>query len=233
MKIAGLVKTSLIDYPGNISAVIFTYGCNLRCPFCHNPDLITGKLKDIKVYPADEIIQFLEKRKGVLDGVVITGGEPLLHNDLEPFIKKIKELGFKIKLDTNGTNPEKLRDLISLGLIDFIAMDIKNSPIKYAETVGVSVDAKRVNESIKIIMDSEVEYEFRSTVLPRLHSGKDFHEMGEMIRGAKKFVLQGFRPGITLDKKFQNETPFKQKELMSIKKTFQSYIDNIEIRDNI
>lgn len=236
MLIVGLVKTSLIDYPGLVSAVIFTYGCNFRCHFCHNPDLVTGKISELKCYPEKEVIDFLKKRKAVLDGVVITGGEPLINENIESFIQEIKKLGLKVKLDTNGTNPKTLKELIDEKLIDFIAMDIKNSPEKYAKTTGVvqKMDyVTSIKASIGIIKNSGLEYEFRSTILPRLHTEKDFHEMGRMIKGAKKFAVQGFRPGITLDKGFENERSFTSEELKDIKGIFEGYVNEVEIRENL
>lgn len=233
MKIVGLVKSSLIDYPGAICAVIFTYGCNFRCHFCHNPDLVVGSGQPLTSYTEKYLLEFLEKRKGLLDGVVITGGEPLINKDIVGLIRKIKAMGFLVKLDTNGTNSIVLKGLIDEKLIDFIAMDIKNSLDKYDETVGTSVDTKSINKSIKIIMESGVGYEFRSTILPKLHTEKDFHEMGRMIKGAKKFAVQGFRPGITLDKDFENERSFTSEELKDIKKIFEGYVKSVEIRENI
>lgn len=233
MKIVGLVKSSLIDYPGAICAVIFTYGCNFRCHFCHNPSLVVDKVRNLVIHEEKEILAFLEKRKGLLDGVVITGGEPLINKDIGKLIRKIKAMGFLVKLDTNGTNPKSLQKLISEKMVDFIAMDIKNSPDRYAETAGSSVDVLNVNKSIEIIMNSGLAYEFRSTILPRLHCEKDFHEMGKMIKGANKFVIQGFRPGITLDKNFKNERSFTSEELQDIAKIFERYVKSVEIRENI
>lgn len=233
MLIVGLVKTSLIDYPGAICTVIFTYGCNFRCRFCHNPDLVTGKISDLKTYSEEEVLNFLKKRKNVLDGVVITGGEPLINKNIRGFLKRIKGLGYAVKLDTNGSNPELLKDLIEGKLVDFIAMDIKNSLEKYSKTVGVNIDKKSINESIDVIKNSGLEYEFRSTVLPRLHIEKDFHEMGEMIKGANKFVVQGFRPGITLDKEFEKEKSFASEELKDIAKIFEEYVKEVEVRENL
>ncbi|MCL4386865.1 MAG: anaerobic ribonucleoside-triphosphate reductase activating protein [Patescibacteria group bacterium] len=233
MIISGLVKTSLIDYPGKIAAVVFTYGCNFRCRFCHNPDLVTGRQNEQQNYSVEEVLAFLEKRKGILEGVVITGGEPLLHRDLTDFIRKIKELNYAIKLDTNGANPKILKELIDKGLVDYIAMDIKNSPEKYELTAGIRVNLKDIDSSINLIIKSGLSYEFRSTILPKLHSKEDFEKMGQMIKGANKFFVQGFRPGVTLEKSFEKERSLTSKELKEIAKIFTKYVKKVEIRENL
>jgi len=234
MIIAGLEKTTIIDYPGKIAAIVFTHGCNFRCPFCHNPAIVIGqKGKDYEETKEEDFFKFLEKRKNVLEGVVITGGEPLMNKDIGEFIKKIKEMGFAVKLDTNGGNPEKLQKLLDKKLIDFIAMDIKNSFEKYGETTGVKVDIDKISKSIEMIKNSGLPYEFRSTILPRLHKKEDFEKMGKMIKGADNFYIQGFRRGITLDSDFENEESFTFKELEEIKVIFQKHVKKAEIRSNL
>ena len=191
MVIKGLQKLTLLDYPGHLACTVFTGGCNFRCPFCHNASLVLGKGEE--EYTIEEFFDFLRKRQGTLEGVAITGGEPLLQANIVDFIKKIKDMGFKVKLDTNGSFPEKLKELVSLDLVDYVAIDIKNSLNKYSKTVGrLGYDTERVCESIKFLMDSDIEYEFRTTVVSELHSIEDIEEIGKMIEGAKRWYLQNF-----------------------------------------
>lgn len=231
MKIAGLVKNSLIDYPGKITAIVFTQGCNFRCPYCHNPDLIDIKNKKFLI-PEKEIFDFLKKRKGLLDAVTITGGEPTLQKDLKSFIEKIKNMGYMVKLDSNGTNPVFLKELIDEGNVDYVAMDIKNTLEKYEKVTG-PVNLKNIQKSIGIIMDSGLEYEFRTTVLPRLHEIEDFEEVGQMIEGANKYFIQNFRSDNTLNKTYESEKSFTVSELGHIQKTMNKYVKSCQIRENI
>ncbi|RJO61398.1 anaerobic ribonucleoside-triphosphate reductase activating protein [candidate division WS5 bacterium] len=231
MKIAGLVKNSLIDYPGKITAIVFTQGCNFRCPYCHNPDLVDLKHKN-PLIPESEVFGFLNKRKGLLEAVTITGGEPTLQKDLLKFISKVKNLGYFVKLDTNGTNPDVLIKAIDKNLVDYIAMDIKHSLGGYALVTGY-YELKSIKKSIETIMGSGVEYEFRTTVLPRLHKKEDFEKIGEEIRGANKYFIQNFRPDSTLNKNYQKETGFTLSELKDIKKAMEKYVKNCSIRENI
>lgn len=230
MNIAGLVKNSLIDYPGKITAVVFTQGCNFRCPYCHNPDLVDLKVKS--VLSEKEFFDFLDKRKGLLDAVTITGGEPTLQKDLSDFIRKVKERGFLVKLDSNGTNPRFLQRILDAGQVDYVAMDIKNSPERYAEVVG-PVKMEKITESIDIIMSSGVEYEFRTTVLPKLHDEKSFEKIGEMIRGANKYFIQNFRSENTLDKQYAQESSFTFHELEKAKDIMEKYVKKCAIRENV
>ena len=191
MIIKGLQKTTLLDFPGKVACTVFTAGCNFRCPFCHNASLvISPDMSD--TISEEEIFAFLKKRRGILDGVCITGGEPLLQRDIEDFIKKIRELGLAVKLDTNGAYPERLRSIIDKGLVDYVAMDIKNSKKKYALTAGADVDIEKISESVRILMESDVEYEFRTTVARELHSPEDIQSIGEWIAGADRYFLQSF-----------------------------------------
>lgn len=188
MKIGGLQKLTLLDYPGKMACIIFTAGCNFRCPFCHNASLVTHIEEEIS---ESEVLAFLEKRKKILDGVVITGGEPLLY-DLEPFIRAIKEKGYLVKLDTNGSFPDRLKALVKKGLIDYVAMDIKNSPDKYALTAGASVDLEKIKESVEFLKSDAVDYEFRTTVVKPFFEKSDFTAIGEWIKGAKRYFIQSF-----------------------------------------
>lgn len=233
MFFSGLVKTSLIDYPGKISAVLFTQGCNFRCGFCHNPDLVPLEAEGLRQYSEDEVLEFLDKRKEKLEGVVITGGEPLIHREIEKFIKKIKDMGYAVKFDTNGTNPEFLKKLIKKGFVDFVAMDIKNAPEKYSETTGTKVNVKTVEKSIKIIMSSGLPYEFRTTVLPHFHEISDFEEVGDMIKGAKSYAIQGFVPRNTLNKKLEEVDRFSADDLQKIAEIMRKYVENVVVRDNL
>ena len=192
MRLFGLQKLTLLDYPERIACTVFTGGCNLRCPFCHNGSLALGDEKN--EISEEEFFSFLESRVGRLDGVCISGGEPTLQPDLVDFARKIKSLGFLVKLDTNGTRPEVISALLSEGILDYIAMDIKNSPAKYAETAGVkSIDLEAIKRSIKIISESGVKHEFRTTVTGELHSEDDVREICKILHQDSKYYLQAYR----------------------------------------
>ena len=200
MKIHGLQKMTLLDFPEHVACTVFLGGCDLRCPYCHNYELATGKVPP--VMEEEELLAFLAKRKGLLDGVAITGGEPCLHRALPDFIARIRALGFAVKLDTNGTHPDMLREVLEKGLVDYVAMDVKNSPARYALTAGLTEKetdensepafVSAVRESIRILMESGVDYEFRTTVVEELHREEDFEEIGALIKGAKRYFLQCF-----------------------------------------
>lgn len=192
MKFYGMQKMTLLDYPGYVACTLFTGGCNFRCPFCHNALLVLD-LDENYTIPEEEVLAFLKKRQGLLDGVCVTGGEPLINKDIGDFLSKVKELGFKIKLDTNGTNPSLLKELVSQNLVDYVAVDIKNSPEKYAETVGLkSFDMSTINETVNFLMTGSVDYEFRTTVTKQFHTEKSMEEAARFIRGAKRYFLQNF-----------------------------------------
>ena len=191
LKIYGLQKMTLLDYPEHVACTVFLNACNFRCPYCHNFELVTGDAPP--VMETEELFSFLGKRRGLLDGVAITGGEPCLHPELPELIRRIRSLGFKVKLDTNGCYPDMLHRLLEEGLVDYAAMDIKNSPARYAETVGLKqVDLSPVRESVSLLMGSGIDYEFRTTVVDELHDEADFAEIGQWIRGAKRYYLQAF-----------------------------------------
>ena len=193
MIIKGFAKLTLLDYPGKVACTIFTGGCNFRCPFCHNASLAT-RAGEVDTIPEEEVFSLLRKRKGIHDGVCITGGEPLLFGDeLYEFISKIKEMGYAVKLDTNGSFPDKLKILLDAGLLDKVAMDIKNSPEKYGATAGVKdFDISPIFRSVELIKNSGIDYEFRTTVVKELHEASDFESIGKMIEGAKAYFLQSF-----------------------------------------
>lgn len=192
MVIHGLQKLTLLDYPGQVACTIFTAGCNFRCPFCHNASLVIETYKN-KVITEEEIFSFLKKRQGILDGVCVTGGEPLIQSGIEEFLRKIKEMGFMVKLDTNGSFPEKLKNLVDAGLVDYVAMDIKNSPESYGKTIGIEgYDIKKIKRSVEYLMSGVVSYEFRTTVVRQFHQRIDFEYIAQWIKGADKYYLQQF-----------------------------------------
>lgn len=192
MRLGGIQKLTLLDYPGTVACTVFTLGCNMRCPFCHNALLVT-KTEEAEVYPEEDFFAFLNKRRGILDGVCVTGGEPLLQSDAGEFIAKIKALGYKVKLDTNGSFPDRLEEILKSGNVDYVAMDIKNSPEKYAETVGIpGFDVSKIQRSIEIIRSSGIEYEFRTTVVAPLHNGESIAGAAQMVKGSPKYFLQNF-----------------------------------------
>lgn len=191
MLIEGLQKTTLLDYPGYVACTVFAHGCNLRCPFCHNAGLVVRKPENI--INNEEIAAFLQKRKGILDGVCLTGGEPLAQKDAVEFIEFLKSFGYKIKLDTNGFYPERLKSAVEKGLVDYIAMDIKSSPENYAKAVGIDgIDITPVLKSARLIMDSGIDYEFRTTAVKGLHLVSDFEGIGVWLAGARKYFIQQF-----------------------------------------
>jgi pyruvate formate lyase activating enzyme len=198
MRIGGLQRVSLIDYPGLISAVVFTQGCNFRCPFCHNPELVDPERFDA---PLDEgnVLGFLEKRRGKLDGISITGGEPTLQPDLASFAGRLKEMGFLVKVDTNGSRPDVLADLIAGGQVDFIAMDVKAPLKKYDLLTVTRSSGLLIRESIGLVMASGLPYEFRTTAVPSLLTDRDFREIGKLVEGADRFVLQRYTRSKQLD----------------------------------
>ena len=192
MKFSGLQKLTLLDYPEKMACTVFTAGCNFRCPFCHNATLVNDINNEV-VFEEYEILDFLNKRQGILEGVCITGGEPLLHDDLTEFIKKVKESGFKVKLDTNGSFPNKLKYLVNNNLIDYVAMDIKNSKEKYSKTIDVkNFDISSIEESINFLLQNNIEYEFRTTGVKEFHNLEDIENISLWIKGANKYFLQNF-----------------------------------------
>jgi pyruvate formate lyase activating enzyme len=190
MNIQGFQKLTLLDFPGHMACTVFTGGCNLHCPFCHNAGLVNSPCEAKSL--SDEVLEYLNKRRGILDAVCITGGEPTLQPDLEDYIRKIKALGYKVKLDTNGYLPKRLQDLIDKGLLDYVAMDIKSSLWRYGRVCGADIDMGKIKKSIDILMSEKIDYEFRTTVAKPLFSKGDFVEIGKMIKGAKRYYLQGF-----------------------------------------
>ncbi len=197
MKIHGLQKMTLLDFPGRVACTVFFGGCDMRCPFCHNAELLDGSAPPVMT--DDELVMFLQKRQGLLDGVAFTGGEPLLQKDLPELAGRIRELGYPIKLDTNGTHPERLKKMIGDGLVQYVAMDIKNSPDRYAETAGLkTLDLAPIRESISLLLEGTIDYEFRTTAVAELHDDSSFEQIGPWISGAQQYYLQRFTDRTTV-----------------------------------
>ncbi len=231
MDVKGTQWTSLIDFPDHVATVIFLPSCNFNCGFCYNVELVKSPEK---LPSMDEQLLFteLERRKKIIEGVSITGGEPTLHSGLPEFISKIRELGLLIKLDTNGTNPKMLRELIEKKQLDFIAMDIKSSKERYEEAAGCKVDILAIEKSIELIKNSGIDYEFRSTAHPKIYSREDALRIGEWLKGAKKYVLQQFRPMKgTIDPEFEKTKPYSKLELEEMAESLKSFFDEVEVRN--
>ena len=227
MRIDGLQTLTLLDYPGKVACTVFTSGCNMRCPFCHNASLVCGEVPPFM--EKEEFFAFLKKRTGVLDGVCVTGGEPLLQEGLIPFLLEVKEKGFTTKLDTNGLLHDRLRAVVEAGAVDYVAMDIKNCKARYAETAGVpGLDLAPIEKSVQFLMEGSVDYEFRTTVVKELHNKADFDEIGRWLKGVKRYFLQSFKdsgdilsPGLS---------PMEKADLLEIRDRLRSEIPVVELR---
>jgi pyruvate formate lyase activating enzyme len=229
MHIRGLQKMTLLDYPGKVACTVFLGGCNFRCPFCHNPDLVFASASESGISEQD-FFEFLSKRKGFLDGVCITGGEPMLEKELEDFIARIREMGFLVKLDTNGSFPERLKHLVDNRLVNYVAMDIKNSRENYGPTIGIpDYDIKAIEQSVVILMEGSVPYEFRTTLVREYHTLSDMHAIGAWLQGCQPYFLQTFVDSGNLLGK-EPLTAFSQEEMESFKNLLKSYIEAISIR---
>lgn len=234
MRVASFEPMSLIDYPNHIAAIVFTPGCALRCPFCHNPELIQLTQKNKSYFEnnyEDKFFSFLKTRQGLLDGVSITGGEPTLQPDLIDFMKRIKQMGFLVKLDTNGIFPNKVKEILSTSLVDYWAMDIKHAPDKYPSATGRDIPIEKFQQSAQLIMGSGVEYEFRTTVVPGIHEEKDFIEIGKWISGAQNYYLQMFRPLKVADDTLADRIHGKTIDLNIIQQFLTPYIPSVHIRE--
>lgn len=236
MHIKGLQKVTLLDYPGKIACTVFLGGCNFRCPFCHNGSLVLPDRMGQDV-GYDELLAFLDARRGRLQGVCVSGGEPTLHKDLPLLLSEIKARGFEVKLDTNGTDPEMLLSLINDGLVDYVAMDIKNSPDKYLITAGLSADGvargaellEKVKQSASILMQGRVDFEFRTTLMKELHTVEDMEAIGQWLRGPAKLFLQTYREEGDLI--IGGFTPFARGETEALLAALRKYLPNAEIRE--
>ncbi len=231
MKITGLQKTSLIEYPGKIVSVLFTQGCNFKCPYCHNSELIALESCDREYFPQDYIFGFLKKRKGLIDGISITGGEPTLQADLYDFLVKIKKIGLDIKLDTNGSNPELIKTLFKDRLIDYIAMDIKGPLDRYEEISGSNVNTDNILHSISLIKEAEIDYEFRTTFVPGIHNKNDLLDIVHLIKGSKQYFIQNFRPNNTFNPDLMGLNGFPPAVLEEFKDIANNYIKKVGIRN--
>ncbi|MDY6787060.1 MAG: anaerobic ribonucleoside-triphosphate reductase activating protein [candidate division WOR-3 bacterium] len=230
INIKGIQGISLIDYPGKVATTIFTAGCNFRCPFCHNPELIED-VRDENTITTDRIFSILSKRRNFIDGVCITGGEPLINENIIEFIELLKgKTGLDIKIDTNGYTPDILRKIIDRGLVQYIAMDIKTSPQRYYEAAGIDMKSERIIKSIDIIMASSIPYEFRTTVVPGIVESGDIREICSVISGADKYALQQYRNGKTLDSRYSDIHPYKPEKIEKMRDIAKQFIENVEIR---
>ena len=232
MLIKGLQKLTLLDFPEKMACTVFTFGCNLRCPFCHNASLVLSERADDTLIPEEEFFSFLKKRRGILEGVCITGGEPTLQPDLPAFIRKIRDMGFAVKLDTNGARPAVLKALVAEGLLDYVAMDVKNSLSAYPETVGLTAfDVAPVEESMDFLMAGHIPFEFRTTLVKGLHTPEGVAEMGRRLAGEERFFLQTFEDSGDLiageGDALSSFTPAETQELLCI---LRQYVPNAQIR---
>ncbi len=228
MKFGGFQKTSLLDYPDQISAIAWTIGCNFNCPFCYNPQLVKGSVEQIS---EDEILSFLKKRKGMLDGLSISGGEPLLQEDIVDFTKKVKKLGYLVKIDTNGMFPERLKDLIDRKLVDYVSMDVKAPKGKYKQLSGVKTPISKIEKSVNIIKNSAPDYEFKTTFVPDILKKEDIIKIAKWLEGSKRYYLQQFKTDIPLiSKKLEKIIPYPKEYLTETLEEIKPYIKNCNIR---
>jgi len=227
MKIGGLQKFTVTDYPGKISCIVFTIGCNFRCPFCQNSQLVTEEASQM---PSEKVFEFLEKRKDQLEGVTVTGGEPLIQNGFFDFLEKVKGLGYDIKLDTNGSVPGELKRVVRKGLVDYVAMDIKAPVQEYEKACGVKVNRDKIEESIDYILGMD-SYEFRTTAVPTIIDEKAIDQIAKRIEGAEKFYIQQFETKNTLDKDYSDLESFPEKKLKKFKEIAERYVQSCEVRN--
>jgi len=228
MKVGGLQKTSLLDYPGILSAIIWTAGCNFRCPFCYNKQLVLGKTEIIS---EETILSFLEKRRDVLEGLSISGGEPLLQDDIVDFTEKVKKLNYLIKIDTNGAFPEKLKELIDKKLVDYVSMDVKAPKEKYDQLVGVKTDISKIEQSIDLIKNEAPDYEFKTTVVPDMLNKKDIVEIAKWLEGSKQFYLQQFKSDSPLvSSKLNDIVPYSKEKLSDMLHDIKPFFKNCSLR---
>jgi len=228
MKIGGIQKTSLLDYPDTLSAIIWTIDCNFRCPFCYNKNLVFGKADSI---PEEEVLSFLKKRQGMLEGLVISGGEPFLQKDITEFTSKVKNLGYLVKIDTNGMFPEKLKELIDKKLIDYVSMDVKAPKDKYDQLAGLKADLSKIEKSIDIIRNDAPSYEFKTTFAPGLLKKEDIVEIAKWLEGSKNFYLQQFKNNPPLvSSEFDKVTPYDKDYILETLEAIKPYFKNCGVR---
>lgn len=232
MMFSGIQRFTVLDYPGKTACIVFTPGCNFRCGYCHNPEFVLPEqLKELEPDFIDEaaVLHFLEGRRGLLDGVVITGGEPTLHRSLSDFIRRVKALGFLVKLDTNGSLPEVLEPMLREGLVDYVAMDVKTSIERYPELTSSCVRPEAVKKSMALIRELAPDYEFRTTLIRECHDEETMKSIQALVRGAKRYRLQTYRPSVTLDPVFNQYRPFTSQEMRNMGEVFQSYVQSVFI----
>ena len=230
MLISAFQKSTLLDYPGKLACLVFTYSCNLRCEYCHNPELVIQPFRKNIAISEEDIISFLQKRESLIDGVVITGGEPTLQKDLIPFIKKIKDMGFLVKLDTNGTNSKVVKKILDLDIVDYWAMDVKYEKEIYIQNLKDKIPYNEVERSISLIKEKARDYEFRTTYVKGIHTIDSVKGIGQLISGSKRYYIQNFRPGKTINPALNSANSFTQEELEKFKKIMKKYVESIEIR---
>jgi pyruvate formate lyase activating enzyme len=230
MEFGGWQKCSLIDFPGKISAVLFTRGCTFRCLFCHNPSLVLPDSFSSASVSEDEVFAFLEQRRGKLDGVVISGGEPTIHASLPQFIRTVRQMGFSVKLDTNGSRPAVVEQLLAEGLVDYWAMDRKASLARYSPLAGVPIDPAAIIRTSQLVMDATDAYEFRTTVIREFHPAEEVVQIAKELQGARRLILQRFKPEVTLDPALQKATAYTDEEMESLCQSVRPYITNCSWR---
>jgi pyruvate formate lyase activating enzyme len=229
MKLGGWQRVSLIDYPERLCAVLFTQGCNFRCPYCHNPELVDPGLFR-ETLSEEDVISFLQIRKGKLDAVCITGGEPTLQSDLVEYLERIKDIPYLIKVDTNGSHPEVLERLVGKGLVDYIAMDVKAPLEQYGRVSRTRINTDKIKASIRVIMDSGVAHEFRTTVVKSILNNGDLVKIGTLIKGAQRYVLQRFVSTKTLDVRFLNESAYTDEDFEALKEKLKHCVEHVVVR---
>jgi len=231
MQFGGIIPSSSIDYPDKISIVVFTPGCNFKCPFCQNYELVNYKTE---ISSEDQILSILKSRSKLIEGLVISGGEPTIQKDILDFLKKVRDLGLSIKLDTNGYNPEMLLKLLNSNLVDYIAMDIKQDPLndeKYSQAAGIKIDTTKILESIALLKQSNIDYQFRTTLIKEFHTDVDIYNISTIIIGAKLYVLQAFRPITTLDPEWSKYHSYTKQEMQDLAETIKNNVQKLEILD--
>ena len=231
MEIGGLQKLTLIDWPGKLACTVFLTGCNFLCPWCYSRELVLPEeiKKQLKI-PQKDFFNFLKKRKGLLEGVVLCGGEPTINKELPIFAKKIKKLGFLVKLDTNGSNPKMIKELIDKELIDYVAMDVKLPKERYSEIFARKAKIKDIEKTIKILKEAKIDYEFRTTIVPTIHQKEDILKIAHWIKPAPKYYLQNFRPEKTIDPSFEKIKPYPKSYLLQAQKAISPFFETCQIR---
>lgn len=228
MKLAGLEKNTLMDFPDKVACIVFTHGCNFRCPYCHNSQILEDGEAGLS---EEQFFSFLNKRQGLLDGVVVTGGEPCIHKDISEFVEKIKNLGFLVKLDTNGYFPGVLEKMIEKKLIDYITMDVKNDLENYSDACGVSLDKDKIKRSIELIKNSGIDHEFRTTVVPGLHNKENMKKISELISNSNRFFIQNFIPKNCYNPEYNKKRPYDESVLEEFKEICEKNVST-ELRIN-